>query len=182
MTCIVGIQHTQGVTIGGDSAGSSGTSLTIRADDKVFVRDRYIFGFTSSFRMGQLLRYSADLPEPPRRDLDRFMVTEFIGAVRRAFTDGGYMSNNSGREDSGTFLVGVSGRLFTIHSDHQVAQAAVGYESVGCGGDLAMGSLYTSGALQVRDPVRRTRLALTAAAYASTSVAAPFKIRTLTNA
>lgn len=183
MTCIVGIEHAGGVTIGGDSAGSGGTQLAIRADEKVFVRDGYIFGFTSSYRMGQLLRYRADLPDPSKqRDLDRFVATAFVDAVRKAFTDGGYMQTTNGREEAGTFLVGVKGKLYAIYSNHQFERTVSGFNSVGCGDDLAIGSLHTTDTLRIKDPVRRARLALTAAASASTGVAAPFRIRTLANA
>ena len=58
MTCIVGILEENGdIYMGGDSAGASGNTLKIRADEKVFINENYIMGFTSSFRMGQLLRY-----------------------------------------------------------------------------------------------------------------------------
>lgn len=55
MTCIVGLVENNKVYIGGDSAGVAGLSLMKRADEKVFKKDEFIFGFTSSFRMGQLI-------------------------------------------------------------------------------------------------------------------------------
>lgn len=87
MTCIVGIQHRRRVVIAGDSAGVAGYSVTVRADEKVFERDGYLFGFCGSFRMGNILRYTAELPPPPPRgaDLDAFLVREFVPAIRTAF-------------------------------------------------------------------------------------------------
>ena len=64
MTCIVGLEHKGKVYIGGDSAGVAGYSLSVRADQKVFINGNFIFGFTSSFRMGQILRFGFN---PPRR-------------------------------------------------------------------------------------------------------------------
>ena len=61
MTCIVGLVHEGVVYIGGDSAGVGGMSLTVRADEKVFQNGEFLMGFTTSFRMGQLLRYSLKL-------------------------------------------------------------------------------------------------------------------------
>lgn len=59
MTCIVGLKHKDKVYIGGDSLGANTAfQKTVRADEKVFQKDDMIFGFTSSFRMGQILRYS----------------------------------------------------------------------------------------------------------------------------
>ena len=56
MTCIAGLVHDGAVYLAGDSAGCSGWDLTVRADPKVFVSGSYVMGFTTSFRMGQLLR------------------------------------------------------------------------------------------------------------------------------
>ena len=67
MTCIVGLVHEGVVYIGGDSAGVAGLSLVVRADEKVLRNGDFLMGFTTSFRMGQLLRYKLD---PPRRHPD----------------------------------------------------------------------------------------------------------------
>jgi hypothetical protein len=58
MTAIVGLTDNGTVHIGGDSAGVSDWSLTIRADSKVFTNGPYVMGFTTSLRMGQLPRYA----------------------------------------------------------------------------------------------------------------------------
>jgi hypothetical protein len=111
VTCIVGIECHDGVVIGGDSAGVSGWSLTSRADEKVFVRGAFAMGFTSSYRMGQLLRYSGTLSEPDTWDVDRFMVTSFVPEVRTIMRDGGFSRSTNGHEEGGDFLVGVAGRF-----------------------------------------------------------------------
>ena len=60
MTCIIGLKHADRIYIGGDRCGAAGYSVTVRTESKVFMRedslDRpFLFGYTSSFRMGQLL-------------------------------------------------------------------------------------------------------------------------------
>jgi ATP-dependent protease HslVU (ClpYQ) peptidase subunit len=174
VTCIVGVQHDNRILIGGDSAGVAGYSITARADSKVFRVDGYVMGFTTSFRMGQLLRYSFRAPVVDTWDVDRFMATRFVDAVRTCLRDGGWMKTDSGEERGGTFLVGVAGHLYAVHPDFQIARALNGYYAVGCGADLALGSLHTT-----RDQARpRTRVtaALEAAAHHSAGVAGPFTI------
>lgn len=178
MTCLVGIEHDGCVTIGGDSAGVSGHALTIRADEKVFRRGEYLFGFTSSFRMGQLLRYALDVPAPKTGNLHAFMATTFIDAVRSTLKAGGYTEIANGRESSGTFFVGIRGRLFAVYDDHQVARASAGYSATGSGGNVAVGSLHSTKNL-ILDPRERARLALEAAADLTSSVAPPFVIETI---
>jgi len=172
VTAIVGIAERGGVHIGGDSAGVAGLSLTVRADTKVFRKQGYLFGFTTSFRMGQLIRYSLDLPKPKGR-LDRFMATKFIDSVRSCLKSGGWARKDNEREEGGTFLVGTHGQLFTVYEDYQVAQAADGFAAVGCGDQIALGALYATAGSGLK-PRKRLELALQAAERFSAGVRGPF--------
>ena len=66
MTCIVAIAEKNVVYVGADSLGSNGNKIITRKDTKIFIRKPFIFGFTSSYRMGQLLRYSLVIPSFPK--------------------------------------------------------------------------------------------------------------------
>lgn len=175
MTAIVGLVHDGTVHLGGDSAGVGGYSLTVRADVKVFTTGPYVMGFTTSFRMGQLLRYSLDAPPPPQdaASLDRFMATTFIDAVRECLKAGGWAKKSDEREEGGNFLVGVQGRLFEIQSDYQIALAADEYAAVGCGYELALGALFATARSRMA-PEKRLRVALDAAERFSAGVRGPF--------
>ena len=173
MTCIVGVEYNGRVVIGGDSAGIAGWSVTVRADTKVFRNGAYIMGFCGSFRMGQLLRYSLVAPVPQTWDLDRFMATDFIAAVRDCLREGGYARNDAGNESGGQFLVGIQGRLYRIDPDFQIGRSVDDYQAVGAGEDFARGSLHTSADLPPEDRVTR---ALAAAVHHSTDVRPPFHI------
>jgi hypothetical protein len=163
------------VYIGGDSAGVDGAlGLSVRSDSKVFINDGFLFGFTSSFRMGQVLRYAFT---PPKRygeqDIMEFMVTQFVDAVRQAFKDAGIAHKTDEVETCGQFLVGYAGRLFNIWDDYQVGEAACGYDAVGCGGNVALGALYAG--LRAT-PEDRIREALQAAEVHSAGVRGPFTV------
>jgi ATP-dependent protease HslVU (ClpYQ) peptidase subunit len=172
MTCIVGLVEDGKVYIGGDSAGVGGYSLTVRKDRKVFRNGEFIIGGTSSFRMIQLLRYS--LTPPTIEDdegIERYMATKFIDAVRECLKNGGFAQKTSDQESGGFFLVGVRGRLFQIASDYQVGEPLDGYDAVGCGDDIALGSLYATPDMQ---SVKRIEMALKAAERHNAGVRAPF--------
>lgn len=173
MTAIVGLVHEGTVYIGGDSAGVSGYSMTVRADAKVFTVGPYLLGFTTSFRMGQLIRYALDPPTPDGSDLDRFMSTTFVDAVRACLKAGGWAKKDNDREEGGTFLVGVAGRLFTIEDDYQVGASADGYAAVGCGSEIALGALFATARTRMA-PERRIVVALQAAERFSAGVRGPF--------
>ena len=187
MTCIVAVAQAGAVCIGGDSAGVGGYSLTQRADEKVFENEGYLFGFTSSFRMGQLLRYRF---KPPRRhpadELVKFMTTDFVDEVRKCLKEYGFTTIKDAVEEGGTFLVGTEGRIFRVDSDFQVGESIHPYDACGCGEDLALGALhavYSSGLADTpdRDTIGRSAVqaALNAAETFSAGVRSPFHILTL---
>jgi hypothetical protein len=128
--------------IGGDSAGVSGLDVISRKDSKVFNVGEMIFGYTSSFRMGQLLRFSFN---PPKHedglDTYEYMCTVFIDKIRKTLKKGGYTKINFNEEEGGVFLVGYRKRLFLIHSDFQVGESIDDYHSIGCGDKYALGAL-----------------------------------------
>lgn len=185
MTAIAGLIHDGRVHIAGDSAGVGGYALTIRKDVKVFTHPQrapgkaeipnyWAFGYTTSFRMGQVLQYAFVPPVlPADADLHKFMCTTFVDKLRTTFKEAGWAKTDSGVEETGQFLVGVRDRLFAIHSDYQVGEPADGYAAVGCGFDLALGALYATADLGM-EPQARLDLALGAADRYSAGVAAPF--------
>ncbi|MFI5953046.1 hypothetical protein [Cryptosporangium sp. NPDC051539] len=173
MTAIVGVVHGGAVHIGGDSAGVSGYVIHPRADAKVFTTGAYAFGFTTSFRMGQLIRWAWTPPGPPASDLDRFMATTFIDGVRECLKTGGWAGKENERETGGVFLVGVAGRLFSIDSDYQVGESALGYDAVGSGDEIAMGALYATARSRM-SPRKRLEVALEAAERFNGNVRGPF--------
>jgi ATP-dependent protease HslVU (ClpYQ) peptidase subunit len=177
VTCIVGIEHDGGVTIGADAAGSTSDITVARADVKLFDVGPYMFGFTSSFRMGQLLQHSFNPTVPDLDYLDRFMVTTFVDELRSCFDDGGFSKHTNGVERGGTFLVAVAGRLFCIEGDYQVGRHLDGYAACGSGELLAMGSLHTTAQFDFAPRVR-AQLALEAAARHNPFVGGPFLIKT----
>lgn len=179
MTCIAGLVHDGKVYIGGDSAGvNSVYDLTVRADEKVFRNGDFLFGFTSSFRMGQLLRYALSPPNLYGRDVMTYLCTDWINAVRDCLKSGGYARKENETESGGTFLLGFKGRLFEVHGDYQVGEPVDRYAAVGCGDSYAKGVLYASANSQIAttDPEPRILLALAAAERHSAGVRGPFTV------
>jgi hypothetical protein len=178
LTAIAALVHDGKVYMGGDSAGVSGLSLTQRLDAKVFVNGPFIMGFTTSFRMGQLLHWAFVPPVQPNGVSDeRFMSTDFIDAVRKTLKEGGYAKRENEVEQGGMFLVGYHGQLWQIDSDYQVAIPLAGFEAIGSGFDLCLGSLHTSASNLVSvPPESRVEIALEAAERFNAGVRSPFVV------
>lgn len=181
MTCIVALKDGDRVYMGADSAGVGGYSRANRLDPKIYrVGGKMLIGFTTSFRMGQLLGYSLTLPHHHADvTIETYMATSFIDAVRTCLKTGGYAEKEKEVESGGTFLVAYKGRIFGVQSDYQVAENAEAYNAVGCGEDLALGSLFTSERMTVNGPRTRVEMALQAAAAFSAGVHPPFRIEEL---
>lgn len=172
MTCIVGLKQDGKVYIGGDSAGVGDYDLTLRADKKVFRNGPFLIGFTSSFRMGQLLAYKFAPPEPKAgQDLMAFMVVDFIDAARECLKYSGFSRVKDNEEEGGNFLVGYQDRLFNIGTDFQVGESVSGHDAAGCGESFALGCLYATKGKKPRD---RVIAALECAEAHSAGVRAPF--------
>lgn len=178
MTAIAGLVHGSRVYIGGDSAGVSGYSVTVRRDKKVFQNGPMVFGFSGSFRVGQVLEHALVIPERPAdTSVDKFMCTLFVDAVRNALTDAGAMRKTSEEDNPRTlFLVGYEGRLFRVHYDLQVGESDDGYDAVGCAEDYVLGYLYATESVDYT-PEQRIFGALACAERYSGGVCGPFTLR-----
>lgn len=175
MTCIVGIEWGHGAVVGGDSAGVSGWDLVVRADEKVFRRGPFVMGFTSSFRMGQLLRYRLEVPEHPEgMGPHEYMATAFVDSVRECLKAGGYATKENEQEEGGTFIVGYRSHVYTVESDYQVGRASDGFMAIGCGHAIAAGALWATRSNPY--PIDRVGIALNAAERLSAGVRGPFTV------
>ena len=178
MTCIAAVRTKDGIWMGGDSAGVSGHDLELRADPKVFRLPGMLIGYTSSFRMGQLLRFNLTLPSVPEKmDTERWLMTSFIDAVRACLGSGGYKKKANEQEEGGTFLVAYRGVLAKVESDFQVGIPAAPYTACGCGGEYARGAMSALWRQKKRpSPESMVNTALLAAQEGSGWVREPFTV------
>jgi len=138
MTCIVGLMENGKVYIGADKSSSCGGVIRKTALNKVFKKGSYIIGYTTSFRMGQLLEHVIELPEPPEAGADlHFMVSSFVEKIRKDFKGYGFSTVDNNEETGGTFLVGVNRKIFKINSDYQVGLYEDNFACCGSGEEYA---------------------------------------------
>ena len=183
MTCIIGYTKNGITWMGGDSLGSNGYTGDTYKLPKVFhskdTKD-IVMGFTSSFRMGQLLTYSKDLFDELsviQNKIDyEYLVTKFVPKLQRLFSEGGYERVNNNVKSSGEFLLGHQGRLFKIQEDYSVLESSNGYDACGCGEYFALGALKIMEENTELSPVEKIHKALQAASKFSVGVAPPFHI------
>ena len=138
-----------------------------------------LFGFTDSFRMGQILQTLFEVPKPPAHGpYYTYMCTTFIKSLISCFETNKYISYDKHRAAGGTFLVGYDGELFTIESDFQVAVNQKPYCTCGSGREFAMGAMYALSRYNI-EPETKIKLALDATSEFCTTVCKPYTILSL---
>ena len=177
MTCIVGVAQEGKVYIGADSASVSGWCVRQTELPKVFKTGNFVIGYTTSFRMGQILQHHLTVrSQYEDEEDDQFMVRAFAEAVRECLKARGFAKVENNVEKGGTFLVGYRGRLYSVDDDFQVNEMIDGYDACGCGYPFALGAMK---ALGQELPEERIKHALEIAAHFSGWVKPPFHIEVL---
>lgn len=183
MTCIVGIKYKNKVFIGGDSAAVDGYSVNARRDKKVFRNGKFLIGFSGSFRMGQIMRFHFTPPKhnPSKSDYE-YMCVDFVKKMQKTFESNGFDGQNkrSEKETCGQMLIGYNSELYEIGEDYQVGIVYDNFNAIGAGYDLALGSLYTTNALEanglVISPEEKIQYALDASSKYNGGVLPPYTI------
>lgn len=178
MTCIVGYVEKGKVYIGGDNLASNrlGYKQT-RIDEKIFKTKNMLFGFTTSYRMGQLLQYSFTPPVHKKGESDmKYLVNTFIPKLLEAYRKFAFIAEDANR--GGQFLLGYKGHLYHIQDDFQVAESSLFYDSCGSGEHYAMGALHALSEYEMT-PEERVLKALSSATQHCTTVAPPYKVMSI---
>lgn len=177
MTCIIGLVQDGTVYMGCDSAGSNGWTLRAVHNPKIFRVGECLIGYTSSFRMGQILQYHLNLPTRSETESDeQYMFVKFSEAVRGCLKSYGYATIESNKESGGEFLVGYRGHLYTMYSNFALLQHRDNIESVGCAYEVALGAML---ALEGMEPEKRIARALEIAGILSNGVLPPYQVEQL---
>lgn len=121
MTCIAAVVKDGHVWMAGDMLGSNGFTKKVYPDSKVFVNGDFIIGYTSSFRMGQILQYN--WTQPPRmEDLsDReYLQVDVVESFRSCLNDLGFGEMREGEHQGGNFLIGYKGVIYEMQNNFSI--------------------------------------------------------------
>lgn len=182
MTCIAAYKDLNGdIYMGGDSIGVAGTTYVTIREPKVFRRKNMVFGFTSSFRMGQILQYDFEVPSHrTEMKTSEYLVSVFIPRLIAKFEEAKWARVSDNQIEGGTFLVGYDQKLYKVHEDFQILETMDHYNSCGCGDDFARGAFWTLQTNKKLKPQERVIKALECAS-AHSLVKPPFHVIKLAN-
>ena len=139
MTCIVAEVKDGVVHMAGDKCGSNGYTKIMVDKPKVFINGDFIIGYTTSFRMGQLLEFTWNPPEKlPSQGEDSFIYKTVVDSIKSMLKQDGFATDTQG----GSFLFGYKGKLYEMQDDYAIFNIEK-YSAVGCGEQEAKAVLYT---------------------------------------
>jgi len=182
MTCIVGVKTDEGIFIGGDSFGGNEHMAGVYKTPKVFGKPKVgrtsamVFGFTTSWRMGQILQTMPDIRKPSEKSDIEFLITDWVDMIREHMAVAGFGQNESGREEAGAFLLGYNNNIYEIDPDYSVIEPLYNYVVTGSGVLSAYGSLATTEVMKKVSAQDRILAALSAAEVHEHYVRRPFNI------
>jgi 20S proteasome alpha/beta subunit len=165
MTCIVAKVVDGIIHMAGDKCGSNGYTKSISTRPKVFKNGDFLIGYTSSFRMGQILEFYWTPPERGEAEsCEEYIYVKVIESFVKLFDE--YKFDMA--LESGCFLFGYEGNLYMIQEDFAVFEG-MDYAAVGCGQDEAAAVLFTFNNFE-HDMDERSQLELAIAAAARAKV------------
>jgi ATP-dependent protease HslVU (ClpYQ) peptidase subunit len=177
MTCVIGLEHEGKIWLGADSAASRDDEISCRADSKVFQSGDFLFGFSGSFRIGQLLRYAFKPPKQYNKPDMEYMVVDFIDSLRLLLDEKGTLLKESASDHHDSeIIVGFRRKLYLIESDFNISIPFENYVASGSGSAFALGALSVLDNMPTISPALKIESALKASAQHCCSVRAPFTI------
>lgn len=140
MTCIAAFVSGDKVWMGGDTAASAGSYINNSCETKVFHNGDFLFGCAGSFRQLQVMKHIFEPPRVPLDcpNLDRFMVKEFIEALRHCLKCQGVAQTGASGEEhankNSAFLLAYRDRLWEVEHDYNLMGHRDRIAAVGTGG------------------------------------------------
>lgn len=160
MTCIVTYKDNDGrIFMAGDRMGGNTARYETSqiANPKVFYKSltidqgshgsrvgKMMIGYTSSFRLGQLLEYKFKAPKYDCGDSPiSYMIEKFVPKVIDLYDENYYgKKSDAEKMNGGIILVAFKQKMFKIQNDFAVLEFTDNFMSCGCGSDYALAAMH----------------------------------------
>jgi len=172
MTCVVGLEHHGRVFMGGDRCSSNDVTKTKTAKPKIFKKGPFLIGFSGSFRYADIIQYNVEFPKKSKKmSEEEYLFTVIVEQIRETLSDKGMNLDEDKFTDNA--LIAYKGKLYELQCDLSLVRNVHGFNAIGNGKEVALGSFYSTIHLP---PEERVEMALRAAAEFSQGVSEPFDI------
>lgn len=187
MTCTLAITAKDGKTIMAcDSFSGNANVGGASSTSKVFYVGppgrKLLIGMAGSWRAANILRHYLILPEIPTAfgELNNYMNTTFVDAVRKTMKEHGFLKNENGVESIDTsMLIAIDDQIYSMSDDFAITQNQYSFDAIGANWPLTMGALLiaTVAAARCKLPAKKIAwYALHAASEFTVLVRAPYRV------
>jgi hypothetical protein len=120
---------------------------------KIARNGKYLVAAAGLVRGMNLIQHSFNPPPPPRSNLDKFMVTQFVPALRKCFQAAGYDMKDDGdvAQHDNEFLIAVQGVIYLIDEAYGIERTSNNVYVTGTGMELALGAAHALGISEIDD-------------------------------
>lgn len=183
MTCIAALQADGRVYVAADGKATAGYLARHLETPKIFPLGPYVIGVSGMVSVTTALRHRFDPPLPPAGLLDpeRFVATEFVGALQTCLETSRLLTIASGvatigaEDDGARILVAFGPHVHLIESNFAVLTPAHPYLCTGDGAEVAYGALFATEDSSI-GPLNRVVRAVAAARTFSAGCGGPISI------
>jgi ATP-dependent protease HslVU (ClpYQ) peptidase subunit len=170
MTCIVVARQEDKMFMAGDRGASENNMILSLTSPKVWKHGEYLFGYCGSMD-GDRMKHNFK-PPTPKGDLDKFMYTDFLIALRVFYEN--WWVDVSNESDFG-LVIAIRGKIYEHNAvDMSLNQYMHDYIAMGSGAEYAYGYMHATENL--KDTRKRVTGAVGAAIKFSTSCQGPVDI------
>jgi len=175
MTCIVGVESDPGAILAGDSACVGNHHTRKSRNSKVLKFDgiELALGYTTSFRMGQILEHHLCPPDINSESERFYAIDVLLPKIRHVLESKGFTKIKNNRKEGGMFLLAVKNKIFKVQKDFSVIRFDQPFFALGTGAREAYGAMA---AMKEDNPVKLAQRAVKAAAEFNTSVELPVTV------
>lgn len=196
MTTILAVQGDGWAVLGADSRIVDGTRSyeMARGFTKLVKNGNYILGAAGDLRAINIIHHAFEPPACKQltgAELDKFMTSEFLPALRECFEDEGYgettrrtdmtaATKRAPAQHESELLVAVNGVIYEIGSDYSWTRELRSVYGVGSGSSYALGAAYSllaGGKSESLDAAKQlVKASLAVAARLDIYTSAPFTV------
>ena len=145
MTTIAAVQGRDWAVLAYDSqvTEDNGRSYVLASDNgKVCENGPYLMGAAGDLRAVNILSHNFHPPDPAEHsgiDLDKFMATKFVPAMKKCFDINFYGKDN---EHGSLIMVVVNAVIYEVGGAYDIVRDETGLYALGTGSPYALGAMY----------------------------------------
>jgi len=151
MTLIIGYETKDGFIIAADSCGQQGGEVqSFKTVRKIGINNGLVVGTSGSLAMNNQVLYRFGVPDYDGSDPLRYLVRDFVPALRVSMTEHKLLKDDSLVTETSTYegweiIVGIDNRIFNLDSWFAVRDTIHGFDTIGSGCEYAKGAIAVIG-------------------------------------